>query len=86
MYHGEGNPLPSPENVFNSKTAVAVFLGVGPCGCVNYLRLIRSVSLDDDASVVRVKRPRSLEGTCGMLISSIHVVEFEEARAVRFAG
>jgi hypothetical protein len=83
---GEGNPVPPPEIDFSSRTAVAVFLGGGPSGCTNYLRLVRSVSLDDEAAVVRVERPRSAEGTCDMLINPIHVVEFEKAEAVRFAG
>ncbi|MGB3542270.1 hypothetical protein [Rubrivirga sp.] len=83
---GEGNPVPPPEIDFSSKTAVAVFLGGGPSGCTNYLRLVRSVSLGDDATVVRVEQPRTVERTCDMLINPIQVVAFEKAGVVRFAG
>ena len=86
VYDGEGNLFPPPDIDFSSKTAVAVFLGGEPSGCTNYLRLVRSVSLDDDTAAVRVERPRSVEGPCGMGISPIHVVMFEKAGAIRFTG
>jgi hypothetical protein len=84
----EGNPVPPPEIDFGATTAVAVFLGgSGMSGCSNLTRLVRSVSLDVDTAVVRVRRPKVGGGmTCDMLISPIHVVTFEKAAAVRFVG
>ena len=82
----EGNPLPPPAIDFDNKTAVAVFLGGGPSGCTNYVRLVRSVSLDDGVAVVDVERPRPGGMTCTMLIYPIHVVAFEKVDSVRFSG
>lgn len=82
----DGNPVPPPEIDFSGRAAVAVFLGGGPSGCSNYVRLVRSISLDDGAATVQVERPLSVEGTCDMLIYPIHVVEFDNAEAVRFVG
>jgi hypothetical protein len=84
--HEDGSPVSPPEIDFSSKTAVAVFLGSGLSGCGNYVRLVRSVSLDDGVAVVRVERPRKVGGECGMLITPIHLVEFRKAQTVRFAG
>lgn len=81
-----GNPVLPPQIDFDTKTVVAVFLGGGPSGCSNYIRLVRSVSLNNDTAVVRIKRPGSVEGVCDMLISPIHVVEFEKAGSIRFVG